>query len=140
MLISHLMWCVMWCYLIKNFFHNKNNIKLFKRKNTMAEKLWQNMFYLKTIWSLKDLKRQKKIQEFPICGNVFTDFHGSKYFFSVDFGMYHWHSHRIFIPDSFLENRIWICSFTWTALFGNLHFCPKLLCFNFSIILYIFVC
>ena len=73
MLISHLMWCVMWCYLIKIFFHNKNNIKLFKRKNTMTEKLWKNTFYLKTIWSLKDLKRQKKNQELPICGNVFTD-------------------------------------------------------------------
>ena len=30
----------------------------------MAEKLWQNMFHLKTIWSLKDLKRQKKFRNF----------------------------------------------------------------------------
>ena len=46
-----------------------------------------------------------------------------------------------FGSDSFFENILkTTCSYTWTALFDNLHFWLKLVCFSFCMINYSFVC
>ena len=94
MIISHLM--VMCELHHKKYFYDKNNIKLFEKKNSYRKSLAKRVprkkpFRHSKIWDTKRFKRIRKIQELPTFGKFVTEV---LIFVSVEFSFYRWQLHQ----------------------------------------------
>ena len=137
------------CKIFKNLYfkeHPQTAASLFKRKSnsrkTLTKDVPRKMHFV--IAKSRVPKRFKRIknQELPPFGKFVTEvlnFAVASTFFS-----WNWNLSLtivpVFILDSFIKNTSQTCSFSWSALFDNLQFWFKLVCFIFCIIIYSLVC